>query len=193
MSNPFISMISRIISISPELEQALDSKMKYETVKKKQILLDLGQMCPKKFFIVKGMLRSFYYRDGEEVTNWFRMEDDVAFSLLSFYRKRPSFEIIEALEDCEVITWTYEDQCEWYAKYVELNKVGRILTERDFCESEERMIAMRKQTALERYLDLLETNPEIIKRASNKNIASYLGMSEGNLSRIKLNLKTVTK
>lgn len=184
-------MISQFIRVYPELEDAISSRIKLEKIPKKNILLNLGQVSTKKYFILKGLIRSYYYRDGQEITNWFKMENQIAFSLLSFCRRQPSFEIIETLEDCELISWTFEDAKEWHADHAEVNIVTRKLIEQHCCESEERMIAMRKQSAVDRYRELMENNPAIIKRVSNKIIATYLGMSEGNLSRIKLNLRAV--
>ena len=83
----------------------------------------------------------------------------------------------------------YQDLQWLYQQYPEFNFVGRVLTERYYVRGEARAIALRRQTALERYETLLETNPQLLHRAHLKHIASFLGMAPETLSRLRSKAK----
>ncbi|CAL1519144.1 Crp/Fnr family transcriptional regulator [Chitinophaga sp. MM2321] len=185
MNNPVLEMISQIIPVTEAFVVDFTSRLQYRSLTKNAILLRQGTICNHMHFVIKGLLRSYYEVGFEDVTNWFLMENDLVISLLSFYRRQPSFETIEALEDCELISIHHDDLMELYGSHVEFNVIGRVLTTEYYCKSEENMLAMRKHNAAEKYKDLMERSPEIIKRVPNKYIASYLSMSEETLSRIK--------
>ena len=178
-------MISKIIPLSKALKRDVTNKLTFAKIDRKQILLKEGEVCNYLYFVQKGLLRSFYDKEGQDITNWFLLENDLAISLLSFYRRQPSFETIETLEDSELLYIHYDDLMELYRKFPIFNVVGRVLTEEYYCRSEEKTIALRKQSATEKYADFMNQYPEIINRVPKKYIASYLGVTTETLSRIK--------
>jgi CRP-like cAMP-binding protein len=179
------SLLSQLGSISDELENQISSKLEFITLPKKHVLLKQGDVCNHLFFVSKGLLRAYYEKDGEDVTSWFMMENDFIISVLSFFNRIPSYESIEVLENCELIYIHHDGLMELYANSLEFNIIGRKLTEYYYCRSEERLMALRKQKAPEKYEFLLQNHPEIIKRVPAKFIASYLGISSETFSRIK--------
>jgi len=186
MFDPIFAVISQYITISPELRSDLDSKLKCDTYHKRSHLLKEGQVSNHLYFVTKGLLRAYSITDkGDEVNSWFMQENDFLISVRSFYTRLPSLETIEVLEDCEVISIHYNDLMELYSKHTAFNIVGRVLTEKYYCESEIRLSFMRGHSAAYRYKMLLKNYPELIKRVPNKYLASYLGMTEFTLSRIK--------
>lgn len=112
-------------------------------------------------------------------------ENDVIISVDSFYKRRPSYEFIQTIEETTVSYIHYDELQSLYIDFMEFNVIGRILTEKYYCLSEERLHAMRKQSALGRFRFLEANHPEIIQRTSLGQIASYLGVSLETLSRIR--------
>jgi CRP-like cAMP-binding protein len=160
--------------------------------KKKDFLLRQGNICNHLFFVTKGLLRAYYDKDGEEITSWFMMENDFIVSVLSFFNKIPSYESIQALEDCELMYIHRDDLLDLYANSLEFNIIGRKLTEYYYCRSEERLMCIRKQKAHEKYDFLLQNHPEILKRVPLKFIASYLGVSSETFSRARGILRNIS-
>jgi CRP-like cAMP-binding protein len=185
MRNPVLAMVANIIPLSKTLERAISNNLTFIKTEKKDILLKEGEICDYLYFVKKGLLRSYYEKDDQDITNWFLMENDLAISLLSFYRRQPSFETIEALEDCELYSIHYDALMALYAKYPIFNTVGRVLTEEYYCRSEEKTIGLRRQSAAEKYADFMIQSPELFNRVPKKYIASYLGVTTETLSRIK--------
>jgi CRP-like cAMP-binding protein len=112
-------------------------------------------------------------------------EGDIIVSVESFYQQKSSYESIQALEDCFI---TYIDHGELqyiYRHFEEFNYIGRVLTEKYYCQSEQRLYSMRMQRSQERYDYLLEHHPELVLRVAAKYLASYLGITEVTMSKIK--------
>ncbi|SKD09836.1 cAMP-binding domain of CRP or a regulatory subunit of cAMP-dependent protein kinases [Chitinophaga ginsengisegetis] len=179
------ALLSQLGPVSEELKSQISAKLQFAKFKRKQTILWQGNVCDNLFFVSKGLLRAYYEKDNEEITSWFMMENDFIISVLSFFRRIKSYESIEALESCELIYITYDDLMELYANSLEFNIIGRKLTEHYYCKSEERLLAIRKQTALEKYEFLMQNYPDLTQRVPSKYIASYLGITQETFSRIK--------
>jgi CRP-like cAMP-binding protein len=167
------------------LQEYLASALKTLIIQKKELLLKEGQICRQICYIEKGMVRCFYNLHEKEVSSWFMKEGDIIISVDSFFRQKPSYESIQVLEDCTLISLGYEELQYCYKTFYELNYIGRVLTERYYALSEQRLYSLRMQRAPERYEYLLENFPDLIKRVPSKYLASYLSISEETLSRIK--------
>lgn len=168
-----------------EFNQRLSGVIQSKDISKKSFLLKEGQVCNHIYFIEKGFIRSFYMKDGKEITAWFMKEDDFIISVNSFYKREPSYEYIQAIEDSTVNFVHYDDLQKLYNDFVEFNINGRLLTIHYYILSEERLYSMRKQSAEERIKFLLDKHPEIFRRAPLGYIATYLGISLETLSRIR--------
>lgn len=171
--------------ISSALEKHLEKVLLNKHFKKDQYLLKAGVVCSHIYFIESGIIRSFYDHHDNEINSWFFSEGDVIISVQSFYTREQGSECLQALEPTQTWYVSYDDLQFIYHNFPEFNFIGRVLTEKYYALSEQRLVAMRKQTATERYHHLLKTNPNLIQRVSSKNIASYLGISAETLSRIK--------
>lgn len=180
-----LEYLHSIHPISESLLEYLSLNLKEKKLKKKDFLLKKGHVNKEICFVHSGLLRCFYMIDDKEVSSWFMKEGDVIISVESFFTQKESFESIQAVEDCELYYITYEELQFVYQHYAEFNFIGRVLTERYYCLSEQRLYSMRMQRAPDRYLYLLKHHAELILRVPSKYLASYLGIAEPTLSTIK--------
>lgn len=148
-------------------------------------LLEQGKFCKQLYFLKYGFARGYYYQNGKDITTWFARENDIFTSMYAFITQKPCFESIEFLEASTIISISYENLQKLYHSFSEFNIIGRLLTEKYYVELEERSLSLQLNSAKERYAKLLETQPYILQKASLGQIASYLGMSQETLSRIR--------
>lgn len=178
--------VASIISVSKELEDAIVSASKKTELKKSEIIISSGDKCNDLFFVNKGLLRGYYLdEDGKEITTWFAQEGEFATCFYSFVSKQPSFEIIQSLENCELTSISHSSLQSLYIKFPETERIGRIITENYYIKLEERILNLQFKTAKERYSNLILSKPGLLQRVSLGQIASYLGITQETLSRIR--------
>jgi CRP-like cAMP-binding protein len=180
-----LHFLESIYPMTDGLKQHLASILKVKELPKKEYLLRSGQVSRKICFIVQGLLRCFYFKEGHEVSSWFMKEGDVIISVESFLSQKPSYESIQALEDCVLYYITYDELQAGYRNFSEFNFIGRVLLEKYYTLSEQRLYSLRMQRAQERYDYLMEYHSELVLRVPAKYLASYLGITEVTMSRIK--------
>lgn len=185
MFDPIINFLETIHPMPAQLKKELLEKLSHMKIRKKELLLREGEVSNYIYFVQKGLLRAFYLKDGEEITSWFMKEKDVVVSIYSFFRRMPSYENIEVLEEGELFYIHYDDLQRLYSRFMEFNIIGRILTEHYYVLSEERLIIMRKQKAQDRYEYFLERHADIANRLPIEFVASYLGLTRRTLTRIR--------
>jgi CRP/FNR family transcriptional regulator, anaerobic regulatory protein len=177
--------LGQIHYISNELKEHLCSMLKEEHHAAGTLLLKAGHLSKRLYFIQDGFLRVYHHKAAEHYTTWFMGAHEFVISVYSFFSQRPSFENIEILEDSVLLSITWEDLQQLYKQFSEFNIIGRILTEQYYIRSEERSIDHQTLTAQQRYQKLLATHPQILNKASLGQIASYLGIRQETLSRIR--------
>lgn len=185
MSLTLITNLQNITPLSEPLCNKLEEIIQTKTFSKKELVVKEGDVSNCIFFIEKGFARSFYTKDGKDITAWFMAENDVIISVASFFTRIKSYENIEALEETTVHYIHYQELEELYRNFSEFNTTGRLLATHYYILSEERLYNMRKQTAEERYYFMLDKYPQLILRAQVSHIASYLGLTIETLSRIR--------
>ena len=166
------------------LEYLADNLQEIE-VSKKKFLLRQGRICHSIYFVKKGLLRCFYIKNEMEINSWFMKENDVIIAVESFLNQTPSYENIQSLEDSVLYCIDYSQLQYLYNHSLDFNFVGRVLTEKYYKLSEQRLYSLRLQKAVERYNFTCDNFPQIILRVPSKHIASYLGITEETLSRIR--------
>lgn len=180
-----LGFIDTIYPLSEPLKEHLYSVFKQKALRKKEYLLKAGHVCRHIYFIENGLVRCFYLKDDIEVSSWFMKGGDVIASVESFFSQTPSYESIQALEDTTVFYLEHRELEAIYRKFIEFNFVGRILLQKYYMLSEQRLYSLRMQRSQERYDYLLEHHPELILRVPAKYLASYLGITEVTMSKIK--------
>jgi CRP-like cAMP-binding protein len=184
----FLAHLSSVLSVSRELETELNSVCRSLSVPKNKLIVEADHRCSDLYFIEKGLIRGYYFEDGKEITSWFAQENEFATCFYAFIANKPSFENIQALEDCELIRLSHAALQGLYAKFPETERLGRIITENYYIKLEERLLSLQFKTAKERYHSLTKAKPSLLQRASLGQIASYLGITQETLSRIRAEL-----
>ncbi len=171
--------------LSLENEKILMSSIKKVSIKRKSILQNEGKISNKIFIVEEGIVRAFYHKDGKEITYSIATQNDFIGSMTSFFMRTPSNKIIETLEDS--VLWEFEyDKLEYmFNMNPELAKAGRLFTNYGIAYMEQRFDNMMFYSAKERYEILLKSRPEVIQKAPLGIIASYLGVTQETLSRIR--------
>jgi CRP-like cAMP-binding protein len=178
-------LFNSIEPLSHEIESEIASLLQHKVVQKKELLLRAGQICKHIYFIEKGLLRSYYFEDDNEVTTWFMKENDLIISVKSFFLQTESVENIEAIEEVSLHYISFDALMKLYNKHHSFCTIGRVLTQHYYIKSEERLLNIHKKEALAKYHYLLQQHPDIISRSPLKHIASYLGITIETLSRLR--------
>ena len=158
--------------------------------KKDQLLISQGQLAPKLFFLVKGFVRYMSISpEGKEFTQSFACAPSIVGSTRAMTRKAPALFSIEALDDVLCLEF------EWSIFFTKMQPQPGFLTayncllENMFIKKEEREYAFVQHSAEQRYLDFLESNPQLRDKLPLKMIASHIGITPIALSRIRKKLK----
>ena len=153
---------------------------------KNQYQLEAGRICDEYLFLENGMMRAFAHdTDGQEVTTGFYGPGQMVFEVSSFFQRSRSKENIQSLSDCDGLFLSYEQLNQLFHSLPEFREFGRSVLVTGFAALKSRMLSTITETAEERYARLLAASPEIFQHASLKNIASFLGITDTSLSRIR--------
>lgn len=183
-----LSQIKNHYQLSPEAQCALSDCFKQAIVYKNDQLIKEGSICRKLFFLEIGALRGFYNVDGKEITHWFGFENDFVTSFHSFITGEPAVENIQMIEN-GVVWWMWKNELTaLFDAYHEIERLVRIVYEKYYIRLEERYVNAQFKTARERYDGLLQRSPHILERVPLGFVASYLGISQETLSRIRARL-----
>ena len=195
MYDLILKNISRFITLTPEEEQYFTSILKLKKLKKKQYLLQEGDITRHEYFVNKGCLRTYTIDDkGQEHIIQFAIEDWWTGDMYSFLTQTPARYTIDAIEDSELLCLEKNALEDLYIKIPKFEKFFRHLLQNAFVSLQERVIGNLSQPADERYCTFITKYPNMEKRLPLKQIASYLGITPESLSRIRSNyIKTNKK
>lgn len=180
---------SKFVSLSKEAEYAIAEISSVIKIKKNQDLQSIGQTCKTIFFIKKGLARIYYFRDGVDITENFVFENNIIARVESLFTGKPSRKAIQVLEDSEIIAINSTNLFELYDTFPEIEKLFRKIFEAGYVETVNRIEGIQFHTAEERYSALIKENRTLLQRVPLKHIASYLGITQVTLSRIRANVR----
>ncbi len=185
MHDEYLDVLNSVSPLNPESRESLAECISVRKVPKGEQILKYGETCRHIYFVRKGFVRIFYYKDGKDITEWFADEKQFFFSINSYFEQTPSKLIIEALEDCEIIRLSKEGQDRLRQVNLEISNLIIAFYSRSLILSQKRMESMQFETASGRYQNLLSQQPNILKKVSLQHIASFLGITQETLSRIR--------
>lgn len=182
-------ILDQIYPLPTDAKELIKQIVEEKNYPKGEIVLQSDKVERRLFFIKSGVVRAFYESEEKEVTFWFGMEGDTIYSMNSYTTNQKGYETIELLEDCTLYEICTSALMQLYKENIHIANWGRKYAEREFARTERRLISLQFKSAMERYEELLKQSPEILQRVQLGYIASYLGMSQVSLSRIRGKVK----
>lgn len=159
------------------------------TYPKGKILIEAGKIEPYFYILESGIARAYSEGPEQQVTFWFGLSGSILFSFNSYINHKPGYENIELLENCKLLQIKITDLFLLYNQHLEIANWGRKIIEQELIATEKRLIDRLFKGASERYQEFVNQSPELIKRVALKHIASYLGVTQVTLSRIRSAIK----
>lgn len=153
--------------------------------KKGTIIIHADKVEPYFYVLEKGIARAYCEGENQQITFWFGQSGSVLFSFNSYINNRPGYENIELLENSSLLKIKLGDLFSLYEHDPEMANWGRKMAEQELIATERRLIDRAFKGAAERYQEFVAQSPELIKRVALKHIASYLGVTQVTLSRIR--------
>ncbi len=187
--NHLKEFINSIAPISEQAFQVVEELAIKRTFKKGEIILEEGTICKHIYLVSSGALRVFQYDNGKEISTKFILQGNVITSYYSLISTKATQENIQALVNTELVMIPYHPLEILFDQYHELERLGRKILEDYFIKREERILILQSKTALERYQLLLADQSELLNIASLGHIASYLGITQETLSRVRNKIK----
>jgi CRP-like cAMP-binding protein len=181
----FFKTIAHFINLSDEGKAAFSAVLQHEERPKGHLLLKPNAVCRRIYFIEHGLTRTFYYKDGKDVTDWLSAENSFAGSMISFLTQTPDVRGVELLEASVLWSFAHGDLEKLYNRFHEIERLGRLLTNHAYILVQQRFDDLLFTTAIQRYNKLLQQHPSLIRRVPLGMIASYLGITQETLSRIR--------
>ena len=185
-TDPVIAYFSTLLPLDNEEREAIKSKFIERSIKRRQFILQEGDICKLNTFVVEGCFRMYFVDEkGKEHNIHFAIENWWIGDIGSFHSGEASKLNIEAIENSIILQITKQDQLDLFVNYPKFNRIFRVLTENALVACQRRVLQNISSTAEERYLDFLKSYPQLFNRISNVQIASYLGVTPEFLSTIR--------
>lgn len=169
--------------------ELLASEFDYIRIEKGTIIIQEGKCNHYIYAIESGMVRAFSVRDGKDITFWFGQSGDMIFPMQSQYNRNAEYFNVEALEYCVIRRARISNIKSLYATDIDIANWGRRVIEYYSIFIEKELISRFYKTAAERYANLLKAYPGILNKVSLGIIASYIGISQVSLSRLRTSAK----
>jgi CRP-like cAMP-binding protein len=180
-----IEELKKYLKVNDEIEHFFLNECETKIFQKGELLSKQNQYNHTVFFVEKGLLRMFYYENGNDITTNFYSEGKITANIDTLFKNEPTFYNIEALENTEVVMCDYQKLENLCAGSLTAANFSRYILGNLMIQMSKRIASLQYMTAKEKYAQLLEENPNIILRAPLGMIASYLGISQETLSRIR--------
>lgn len=166
----------------------VNARLSREEVSRGTLILTEGRTCRYLYFLEKGLLRFFILKEGKDVTKYFTDTPYLFTSQKSFTTQQPARESIETLEDSILWKMTFADAFQLLEIEVWNTFIRKLIQEVQIF-TEEILEALQTETAESRYKTMLLSQPSLVQRVPLKHLASYLGIAQQSLSRIRKNLR----
>ncbi|MEM8967113.1 MAG: Crp/Fnr family transcriptional regulator [Bacteroidota bacterium] len=172
--------------LTTEELEAVVSRFTQVTFQKGEYILQAGEVAHQYYFVESGFIRSYAVdTDGNDVTTGFYTQAQILIDWPSFFLKNPTKEFYQALTDCVVWRLGFDEFQQLFHSIESFREGGRSRLVGSYFALKRRSIAMITDPAKERYLQLMKESPELIHNVSLKHIATYLGITDTSLSRIR--------
>ena len=186
VNQQLISFLTGSNLISEETAVQIVDQFCEMEIEKNNFLLKEGKVCDCYLFLESRFMRSFAHdTEGNEITTGFYGVNEVVFEVSSFFNRTGSKENIQAVIDCMGKFITYDQLNMLFHTLPEFREFGRSILVKGFAGMKNRMLSMITASAEERYVGLINSRPDIFQYGHLKHVASYLGITDTSLSRIR--------
>ena len=148
-------------------------------------VLSEGDTCQHIYWIVKGLVRQYYFKNGKELTEYMATENTIMMSIESLFKEKPSMQIMQALEPTIIYAMPKNELEAVAMRSVNIQILYRKILEESLIISQQRADMLRFESAQDRYQKLVKSSPQLVLRAPLVYIASYLQMTPETLSRVR--------
>jgi len=181
----FNNYLKQFPNYKPSVLENILPHLTIKTIKAGDYFLREGKICKSIAYVEVGLFRLFYINDGKEITDCFCRENTVIASYKSLITQTESEIVIQAIEDAKLNVLSYDAIQKLYDKDVFWQQVGRLSAENEFIRTECHNRFLTDLSATEKYLQLLETDYELLQRVPLRYLASYFQIAPETLSRIR--------
>jgi len=186
----FFDFILRYGNINEQQAEFIASKSTAIEITKDGYFSEAGKIAQRVGFITEGILRVCYYDNkGEEITKYFIDENNLVVDLESFDNQISSTAYVQAITDCKMIVFSRKDWLELLQTIVGWDAIVHKMISRALMQKVERRSPLVSEDGTTRYLKFLEIYPTVANRVPLSYIASYLGVTQSSLSRIRKNIR----
>lgn len=175
----------KYIQLSDTLKSELADRIVPITFKKGELVHNADTICKKSFFIQKGLLRTYFFKDAKEITEYFSAENEWVNSPRSFMQQQLDIYYIDALEETDSFCLNVKDLVFLFDNFPEMERYARLSMGTVFGHYLDRITSMRFTTAKEKYQHFCQTYNDIYHRIPLGMVSSYLGIAQETLSRIR--------
>jgi len=182
----FINHIKKHVSLTADEIDMLSSCIKIKEFKKKEFLLEEGQVCKANYFVENGLLRMFYFNNkGIEQITHFALENWWLADYMSYIMQAPGKFYIQAIEKSQVVLIEHHKQEDMFKKLPQLERYFRITTQRAYAAAQMRIKYHHDYSKEENYRSFVSLFPEFVQRIPQYMLASYLGLTPEYLSELR--------
>lgn len=181
----FFDAIAQWVPLKTESRKALLDIMRKEYLPKGTVLVSFSSVCRHVYYVERGLVRSFYLKDGKEITERFCPENSFACSTVDYLTHKSDGRQTELLEDSVIWTMPYTALEMLFDQHHDIERLGRYIASLELMELHRRLDDLQFSSAQDRYRKFMETYPGLLQRVSQRMIASYLGITHETLSRIR--------
>lgn len=186
-------LVEYILQFGNLNQQQIDLISKKATVlelTKEKYFSEAGNVSKQVGFILEGIIRVCYYNNqGEEITKYFIEENNLVVDLNSFDNNIPSSSYVQAITDCKIIVFSKHDWEDLLNTIVGWDQMVRKIISKALLQKVDRISPLISEDATTRYLMFMEKYPTLVNRIPLSYLASYLGMTQSSLSRIRKNIR----
>jgi len=185
MTEQFFTYTDKFVNFSKADKDLFASVLTFKQVDTKTELVSCDKRTDELFFLLKGCIRKYYPKDGEQITIYIMTENNFIGAFDSFITGTKSKETIECIEPCELLILNRTDLDRLYKEIPLMNEFVRKILEQTLIQFQQSLNSFILDNPEERYTQLLTQNPEILQRVPQHMLATYLGITATSLSRIR--------
>jgi CRP-like cAMP-binding protein len=185
MLDEFKKYLSKYVDVSPAEFSVLEPLLEVRNYDKKVKLIDIGEQENYLNFVVKGLVRKYFYKGRDEVITQIAKEGDLISSSVSFLSDSPSAYVVDTIEPTIFVSLTKQSIEQLYASHTKWQRAGRLIITDLLIQKENWELDRMKYTTKERFVRFVTANGDLFQRVPQKYLASYLNIQPETFSRLK--------